>query len=94
MKFSIIFGTVLTILKMTWYGWFRARALKSSYEDEVDDEGEGSGAAKDKMQNFDKMKKSFEKYRELVYNKTETAMVDVLKHCFNCDDLSEIEGRK
>ncbi len=43
--------------------------------------------------NFDKMKKSFEKYKELVYNGTETAMVGVLKHYSNCDDLPEIDGR-
>ncbi len=30
--------------------------------------------------NFDKMKKSFEKYKEMMYNRAETAMVDVLKH--------------
>ena len=33
MKFFIIVRTVLPILKMTWYGWFRARAMKSSCED-------------------------------------------------------------
>lgn len=43
--------------------------------------------------NFDKTKKYFEQNKELMYNKAETVMVDVLKDYFNNDDLARIDGR-
>ena len=43
--------------------------------------------------NFNEIKDYFEQNKELMYNKAETAMVDVLRDYFNSDKLWEIDGR-
>lgn len=43
--------------------------------------------------NFDEVKSYFEENKERMYQKAETAMVDILKNYFNHDELSEIDGR-
>lgn len=43
--------------------------------------------------NFNEIKNYFEHNKELMYNKAEQVMVDILKDYFNNDNLSEIDGR-